>query len=208
MAGTTTNYGWPYQQAADPPDGASLGEDLAVAADADLAALDADVVAIDARLDLVEGRTLSRGNRTTTKATAGASAEIGYLRIDNLACKAGHLYRVTASNLRFVETIASGSNFKFNLRINAVASPGAGVAATTSSTPIIGRSEGAVSAQSLAPAIGYRASAVNETVSVLLSFFRTSGGTGVGTIQGTDDQGIHLVWEDLGTDPGDTGVDA
>lgn len=207
MASTTANYGWPYQDPTDPPDGASLGEDLAVAIDAQVAANEADVVAIDARLDLVEAP-VKRGNRTTTKATAGSTVEIGYLRIDNLACKAGHFYRAMASNLRFVETVATGSNFKFNLRINAVASPGAGVAATTASTPIIGRAESAVSAQSMSPAIGYRASAVDETVSVLLSFVRTVAGTGVGTIQGTDDQGINLVWEDLGTDPGDTGVDA
>lgn len=39
MADTTPTYGWPYQEATDPPDGASLGEDLALAVEATVSAL-------------------------------------------------------------------------------------------------------------------------------------------------------------------------
>lgn len=193
MAGTTLNYGWPYQSLTDPPDGADLGEDLATE-------IDADVKVIDVRLAGVETRSW-RGNRATTKATAGASVEIGYLRLDAVPQVGGHTYRVTASGLRFVETVATGSNFKFNLRANTAGT------ATTAST-LIGRAEGAVSAQSMPAAIGYLFPSVDGTVSVLLAFIRTSGGSGVGTIQGTDDQGIHLVIEDLGVNGGDVGIDA
>jgi hypothetical protein len=38
MPGTTPNYGWPYQLLTDPPNGASLGHDGLIAADATMAA--------------------------------------------------------------------------------------------------------------------------------------------------------------------------
>jgi hypothetical protein len=40
MAGTTPTYGWPYQLLTDPPDGASLGEDLALAIESDVSRSD------------------------------------------------------------------------------------------------------------------------------------------------------------------------
>jgi len=42
---TTPTYGWPYQSLSDPPDGPNLGEDLALAIEATVAALAATVAA-------------------------------------------------------------------------------------------------------------------------------------------------------------------
>jgi len=65
MADTTTRYDFPFQEATDPPDGASLGQELAEAVDTSLGtvedALDArldalEAATLDARLDALEGR--------------------------------------------------------------------------------------------------------------------------------------------------------
>lgn len=40
MAGTTTRYGFPFQEVTDPPNGAGLGEDLAEAVEASLATIE------------------------------------------------------------------------------------------------------------------------------------------------------------------------
>jgi hypothetical protein len=93
MADTTTRYGFPYQEAADPPDGAALGEDLAEAVETSLGTVED---ALDARLDLIEARmprfTLKTGstsrNTTTTLANdpdlAGIALEVGTYDIECL----------------------------------------------------------------------------------------------------------------------------
>lgn len=56
---TTPGYGWPYQALADPPNGAALGEDLALAVEATVQANAATAAAastaLDTRLDVIEG---------------------------------------------------------------------------------------------------------------------------------------------------------
>lgn len=56
--GTTPVYGLPFQGLTDQPDGASLGEDLALAVEAELARIDGDVSGIDTRVTTLEGTSL------------------------------------------------------------------------------------------------------------------------------------------------------
>lgn len=91
MADVTTRYGFPYQEAADPPDGASLGQDLAEAidtalgtvedaADTRLDALEAADTALDGRLDTAEWklpRYVVKANATGRNTTAAVAADSG-----------------------------------------------------------------------------------------------------------------------------------
>jgi hypothetical protein len=54
MADTTTRYGFPFQEAADPPDGAGVGQDLAEAVEASLGDVEDDLTALTARVTDVE----------------------------------------------------------------------------------------------------------------------------------------------------------
>lgn len=147
---------------------------------------------------LIDCRVIARHVRTSTKATAGGGVEIGYMRLDGVALTSGHLYRIVARNLRWDSTVAT-DHCKFNIRINTAGT------ATTSSTAVA-RSEGDPDLCTVPAIEYYRVPASNETASILLSFLRTSG-TGTVTIQ-ADDSGVVLLVEDLGNDPGDSGVDA
>ncbi len=52
----TSKYGLPYQELTDPPDGASLGEDLAEAVEDELTRIDGTATGYGSRLDTLEGR--------------------------------------------------------------------------------------------------------------------------------------------------------
>lgn len=55
---TTPVYALPYQTLTDQPDGPSLGEDLALAVEAELVRIDGDVSGIDTRVTTLEATTL------------------------------------------------------------------------------------------------------------------------------------------------------
>jgi hypothetical protein len=66
MADTTAIYGWPYQEATDPPDGASLGQDLAEA-------IEATVDSIDDRVDTAETDITALETANTPVSVSGAT---------------------------------------------------------------------------------------------------------------------------------------
>jgi hypothetical protein len=140
---------------------------------------------------------VARGNRPSTKATAGSTVEIGYLRLDGVAVRGGWAYKITCPRLRFGSTVSTDHG-KFHVRINDAGT------ATTSST-IWGRAEDDV-ASTMHLEVLYTPT-VDDTVSILLSFVRTSAGAGVCTIQ-SDEKGVDMLVEVIGIDPGDTGIDA
>jgi hypothetical protein len=70
MADTTTRYGFPYQEAGDPPDGASLGQDLAEAVENSLGTLEDNA---ESRLDALEARATVLETRPHTVVTLGES---------------------------------------------------------------------------------------------------------------------------------------
>lgn len=100
MADTTPVYGWPYQEASDPPDGATLGQALAEA-------IEATVDSIDDRLDTAEsaitnndnnaaaGQATTQTNSFTTAAGTFASVITkSYAFLDEYAYKISYSYRV------------------------------------------------------------------------------------------------------------------
>lgn len=202
MADVTTRYGFPYQEATDPPDGAALGEDLAVAVEDSLGTVED---ALDARLDTIEARyargVVYYGNRTSTAGPTSGSTELGVLRLDGMTLTSGRIYKVDVSNVR-PDTTVSGDGVKLTLRHNSAGT------ATTGSTEI-GRSESNVAGvdQDMVPSptgLIIPGSTV-ATNSVLLSIVRFSG---TGTISLTGDTGgLWMTVTDLGPAPSDTGVD-
>jgi hypothetical protein len=91
MADTTTRYGFPFQEATDPPDGAAVGQDLAEAVEASLGtvedaadtrldALEAADTALDGRVDTAEWklpRYVVKANATARNTTAAVAADSG-----------------------------------------------------------------------------------------------------------------------------------
>lgn len=74
---TTPTYGWPYQSLTDPPDGPNLGEDLALAIEATIAALAATVTANaasivtnTAAIATINGRAVFRARQTVVQSLA------------------------------------------------------------------------------------------------------------------------------------------
>lgn len=67
MADTTTIYGWPYQEATDPPDGASLGQDLAEAIETTVDGIDDRVTAAETDIDTAQADITTLQGKTTGK---------------------------------------------------------------------------------------------------------------------------------------------
>ena len=88
MADTTPTYGWPYQELGDPPDGADLGQDLALA-------IEATVDSIDDRLDTAEATlaALPAGPTSYTPALTASSVN-PTLGSGGDFTQAGHWWRV------------------------------------------------------------------------------------------------------------------
>ena len=76
---TTPVYGWPYQALGDAPNGASMGEDLALAIEATVNALTATVASLTADLALVTGRPIARLRQTGAQAIGtGADTPVNF----------------------------------------------------------------------------------------------------------------------------------
>ena len=97
MADVTTRYAFPYQEAGDPPDGASLGQDLAEAVDTALGtvedAADTRLDAIEADVAVLEGRLLDLETATSNASATSGTTE---LIVDQVTFDAvsGRRYRI------------------------------------------------------------------------------------------------------------------
>lgn len=104
MAGVTPIYGFPYQEAADPPDGASLGEDLAEAVET---ALDS----VDDRADALEDW------------NADCSVSISTTKIEPLATVAGTDAVITTVSHTFKQGFAYRISWEWSAQFNSGTSP-------------------------------------------------------------------------------------
>ena len=86
MPGTTTIYGWPYQELADAPDGPNLGQDLADA-------IETTVDSIDDRVDALEIHAVQHAYTTATLSTP-LSAAWGNVTGFSFAAVAGRAYGI------------------------------------------------------------------------------------------------------------------
>jgi hypothetical protein len=141
---------------------------------------------------------LLRGDRTSNSSTT--TTEVGVLRVDSIPVVAGRLYRISTSPLVLSST--ANDIVRANIRISTSG------AATTSSTvldfvqqPVVNTSfPGAISLVCLYPA------GSTATLSILLTVNRQSGSGNASILAGsTFPAGVWI--EDIGVDPGDTGVD-
>lgn len=154
---------------------------------------------VDSVLDTSFG-VIKRGSRNSD--SSATSTEVGVLRVDSIPILAGKLYRIWTSPLFLIGTVTTDVN-SVQLRTNT-----AGVA-TTASTLLV-QVQGINSNTShppILPSVNMPyASGSNQTLSVLLSVARMSGGSGTARL-GSSVGTIELVIECVGNDPGDTGVD-
>lgn len=148
---------------------------------------------------------IGRGVRTTN--STGTTTEVGVLRIDDMPIFEGRLYRVAlATSCLYSSTVANdllegrlyysltgaavvGTNLFGTLSIETRTAAGAqytdGTGAFLPSPVAVGAGAG--------------------TLSVLFSVLRTAG-TGTVSIMANATYPVHMVVEDMGVDPGDTGV--
>ncbi len=156
-----------------------------------------------AALNLATNRLMYRGRRVSN--STGTTSEIGVLRLDGIAAKAGRLYRIYTNNIGG-DTSVANDGVRLNLRMTTD-----GSTAGTSSTIY-------TLSQTIVPNISHAdymsvdftyTPAVDETLSVLLTVARSNGsGTVVATGGAAGAPGpIELYVEDMGVDPGDTGTD-
>ena len=145
---------------------------------------------------------VARTYRGTTYGPTSGTTELAVLRLDGFAALADRSYMISVTGIRIDLSVAS-DHFKAQIRLNTAGT------ATTSSTPIITRTEVETpntTSPDTAPSIfGFRRPTVNETWSILYSIVRT-GGTGVGTGQADDDNDVQFVIHDLGYAVEDTGT--
>jgi hypothetical protein len=105
MADTTTRYGWPYQEASDPPDGGALGQDLAEAVEISLGSVDdrvgdaeTNIIALQATATATTARLNAAKSTITTAATAPLSSAANspaQIISRSFAFKAGFAYRIS-----------------------------------------------------------------------------------------------------------------
>lgn len=113
MADTTPRYGWPYQEAGDPPDGAGLGQDLAEAVETSLGTIED---AADSRLDDLEDRATGLEDRlaglTAPVANSSATSGTTELIVDQVTITpvSGKRYRIMWS-LSFTGTVTDDRFF-------------------------------------------------------------------------------------------------
>lgn len=134
------------------------------------------------------------GNRSSDK--TGITAESPLLRVDGVSLTPGKRYRVFTT-LRPVSTVTTDT-YSVRFRIDAT-----GAAATTASTQLGGIAGGLSNSPNCHFAATY-APTGSGPLSVLVTLSR---GVGTGTFSANPDLFMELVVEDIGADPGDTGID-
>lgn len=153
--------------------------------------------AVSTRLGII-----ARGLRTTTSTTT--TTEVGVLRIDNIPVFGGRMYRVQlATTPIFNSTILNDlmeGRFYYSLT-------GAATIASTLCGAISIESRSASGQQYTDGVCGYIASPTVSPalMSVLFSVARTAG-AGTVSIIASANYPVHMVVEDIGPDPGNTGI--
>lgn len=152
------------------------------------------------RLNALETAVVARHKRTTsattTTQTTGTSAQ-GVCRLDDVALKAGRLYRITAHGGAYLST--SGRN-KWRLTYT---TDGSTPAANSTVLRDIQHNNPGSDIVLEAEVSGTYTPGSDLSFSVLFSHYVS---TGTGGVFGSSDWPVELVIEDLGTDPGSTGT--
>lgn len=146
---------------------------------------------------------LNRGRRLTTSGGSTGTA-VAVLRLDDIPIVGGYLYGIRTSPLA-LQCTSTGASCRAQIHYTTD-----GTTPTTSSTVMPGAVtqsiSGAVSQSTNSPILGLYSPGSDETLSLLLSVIR-SAGAGTVTIFADATNTIDMWVEQLGLDPGDTGVD-
>jgi Chitobiase/beta-hexosaminidase C-terminal domain len=196
----TPIYGWPYQALGVAPDGPNLGEDLALAIEATVAAIQADLDAAESDIDALPRGIIAHHKRITNSTTT--TTEQGVIRIDDVPIEGGRTYLIHTSSLAVDGSVANDV-IRSTIRYTTD-----GSTPTTSSGALTFAQDlqpNVASAVFVAPRCSYTPS-VDETLSVLLTVSR-SVGTGTVGMLANSGLPIEIFIEDMGVDVGDTGVD-
>lgn len=143
---------------------------------------------------------VARGTRGTNS-SASTGNEVSVFRFDDIACKVGRVYQITATNMG----LAPASDVAAEVPITRWRYTEDGSTPSTSSTELVAYRVGAPSATN-APIFGFTGfyvPASNTTLSLLLTFQRT-GGTASITLNAATV--MQFVLTDIGADPGATGT--
>lgn len=141
-------------------------------------------------------RTTATGNITTT--------ETGVLRVDDIPVRNGWGYRILTSNINLDTSVG---NDIASVRLRVAFSASTGTAATTSSTLInqLRNTIDDATNSNVLPLSGNYFATADGYISVLLSAIRQAG-TGNIVVFCSSTEILDLVIEEMGEDPGDSGV--
>ena len=147
---------------------------------------------------------IARGLRTTT--STATTTEVGVLRIDNIPVFDGRLYRVSlATSALWNSTVAADLmegrfyyGFGATSTLAVIGTNVFGILSIAARSASGAQFSDSVSAFLPSPGTG--------VLSVLLTVLRTAGAGSV-SITSSATYPIHMLVEDVGPDPGDTGVD-
>lgn len=147
------------------------------------------------------GANLARAQRVTASSTT--TGEIGVIRLDNISVVPGHLLRIWTAPLLLQSTAAADL---IGSRVRVLTSATAVSGAATPASPQIGATlqqpGNATSPESAGHSVPFVVPAGVASISVLLTVVRIAGSGSVNLAQQCD-----LLVDDLGPDPGDTGID-
>ena len=148
-------------------------------------------------------RVVARGRRITSTASI-TTTETGVLRVDNIPVFDSKGYRILTSNINLDTSV---NNDAADLRIRVAQAVTPGTAATIASTQIahFRNTIDDLAFSNVLPISGYYWPSADGYLSVLLSCQRVAG-TGNIVVFCSAVELLDLVIEELGTDPGDTGV--
>lgn len=138
-------------------------------------------------------RTTSTGNITTT--------ETGVLRLDSVPVTSGRIYKISTNGVN-MDTSVDNDVASAKIRINTSGT------ATTSSTPVflpLRQNIDSAAQSNIVPMECFYVATTTGNISILLSMVRQSG-TGNIILFATSTDYLEMIVEDMGVDPGDTGV--
>lgn len=138
-------------------------------------------------------RSSSTGNITTT--------ETGVLRLDNVPVVNGRIYKISTNGVN-MDTSVDNDAATTRIRINTAGT------ATTSSTPVFAPLRQTIdnaSQSNIVPLECFYVAGATGNISILLSMIRQTGSGNIILFASATDY-LEIIVEDMGVDPGDTGV--
>lgn len=204
--GVTANYSFPYPELSDAPNGPVQIGALATAVDTALDTVDDSVDTLDGRVDVVEADMLTgvvaRHRRTSssgaTTATTAATADT-LIQLDSVSLLVGRLYSVRCPNIGMFTGLAAVGQIQITYTSNG--SPPLVTSTQLAETQVETPAGGVVVHVGLESFLSVPASA---TYRFLVSYW--GNGEAV-AVFGSAAWPLELMVEDLGTDPGSTGID-